>query len=207
MLGNNFMPNGVAPIFWGRFPLASTWLLLMSGLSLTIGHRALIRKDNKFRVQTWLSFLSTVVHFGRHHSFERSVFDARIRYHQFASKYWKKWTLNYYPKPVKRRYRMDGRPSGACGYAMNYTLSQKGMRRQYRTTQFPTIWVMDAVLRGVIFLTIQAFEYIVGDFNITDSIYGTLVYSLTGLHGFHVFVGVLCLFTFVLLSVRQYVSI
>lgn len=39
----------------------------------------------------------------------------------------------------------------------------------------------------------QIFEYIASFFSIADSVYGSLFFSLTGLHGFHVLVGVLFL--------------
>ena len=43
----------------------------------------------------------------------------------------------------------------------------------------------------------QAYEYasfiLVDGFNITSGIYGTIFFSLTGLHGFHVIVGVVLL--------------
>jgi len=41
------------------------------------------------------------------------------------------------------------------------------------------------------------FEYIASFFTIADSVYGSLFFSLTGLHGFHVFVGVIFLAMFV----------
>lgn len=43
------------------------------------------------------------------------------------------------------------------------------------------------------FLVFQIFEYIASFFSIADSVYGSLFFSLTGLHGFHVLVGVLFL--------------
>lgn len=48
-------------------------------------------------------------------------------------------------------------------------------------------------MRGVAFLVFQVFEYIASFFSIADSVYGSLFFSLTGLHGFHVLVGVLFL--------------
>jgi len=52
---------------------------------------------------------------------------------------------------------------------------------------------MDAFLitifLGFFFVFLQMFEYYEASFDISDSIYGTTFYSLTGLHGFHVVVG------------------
>ena len=36
---------------------------------------------------------------------------------------------------------------------------------------------------------LQAFEYIESTFTLSDSVYGSTFYMLTGLHGFHVIVG------------------
>lgn len=58
-------------------------------------------------------------------------------------------------------------------------------------------WLIVTILLGVGFLGGQAFEYtnlIVNDgFSITSGIYGSIFFSLTGLHGLHVTVGVLVL--------------
>jgi len=58
-------------------------------------------------------------------------------------------------------------------------------------------WLIITLLLGVGFLGAQAFEYanfiLVDGFNITSGIYGTIFFSLTGLHGFHVIVGVVLL--------------
>lgn len=59
--------------------------------------------------------------------------------------------------------------------------------------QNPFIWLGDTIVRGFVFLTLQAYEYQSGLFNISDSVFGATFYSLTGLHGVHVFVGVLML--------------
>jgi heme/copper-type cytochrome/quinol oxidase subunit 3 len=61
---------------------------------------------------------------------------------------------------------------------------------------------MDTVLKGFVFLMYQAYEYTSSMFSITDSIYSSVFYSLTGLHGIHVFVGVTFLFVFVLVTTQ-----
>jgi len=42
---------------------------------------------------------------------------------------------------------------------------------------------------AVLFTLLQVGEYLEAPFNISDSIYGTVFFSLTGLHGFHVIIG------------------
>lgn len=49
------------------------------------------------------------------------------------------------------------------------------------------------IIAGFSFLACQRYEYSHAQFDMTDGIYGTVFYSLTGLHGIHVFVGVVFL--------------
>jgi heme/copper-type cytochrome/quinol oxidase subunit 3 len=46
------------------------------------------------------------------------------------------------------------------------------------------------ILSGFTFIYSQLFEYSASSFDITDSVYGSTFYTLTGLHGLHVLVGV-----------------
>jgi heme/copper-type cytochrome/quinol oxidase subunit 3 len=46
------------------------------------------------------------------------------------------------------------------------------------------------VAAGVAFVYCQNYEYSHASYDITDGIYGTVFYSLTGLHGLHVIAGV-----------------
>lgn len=43
------------------------------------------------------------------------------------------------------------------------------------------------------FIIAQAYEYTHAPFSISDGIYGTIFYTLTGLHGMHVIVGIIFL--------------
>jgi cytochrome c oxidase subunit 3 len=45
------------------------------------------------------------------------------------------------------------------------------------------------VILAAIFTLFQVFEYLESSFTISDSVYGTTFYMLTGLHGFHVLIG------------------
>ncbi len=58
------------------------------------------------------------------------------------------------------------------------------------------------ILLGTTFLIIQINEYAHLAFSPQDQMFGTIFYSLTGLHGFHVFVG-LSVLTFCLLRARR----
>jgi len=49
------------------------------------------------------------------------------------------------------------------------------------------------IVLGIIFIMLQAGEYFDATFCITEGIYPSTFYLLTGLHGFHVFVGIIFL--------------
>ena len=49
------------------------------------------------------------------------------------------------------------------------------------------------LLLAVVFLGVQAFEYVDSSVMISDGSYGSCFYLLTGFHGFHVLVGMLML--------------
>jgi heme/copper-type cytochrome/quinol oxidase subunit 3 len=54
------------------------------------------------------------------------------------------------------------------------------------------------IILGVLFTTLQAYEYIEADFNISDGVYGSTFYMATGFHGVHVIIGttflIVCLY-------------
>ena len=73
--------------------------------------------------------------------------------------------------------------------------AQSAIRRDDRD-QFQG-WLIVTVILGVLFLGVQVYEYanfIFNDgFTITSGIYGTVFFSLTGLHGLHVTIGLILL--------------
>ena len=81
----------------------------------------------------------------------------------------------------------------ASGFSAHW--AQNAIRRDDRD-QFQG-WLIVTILLGVSFLGAQAYEYINFIFNegfsISSGIYGTVFFSLTGLHGIHVTAGVLLL--------------
>lgn len=63
------------------------------------------------------------------------------------------------------------------------------------------------ILLGLLFLSLQIFEYYESYFNISDSIYSCSFFLLTGLHGMHVFLGCILLFNSLIYFCKRYCSI
>ena len=55
------------------------------------------------------------------------------------------------------------------------------------------IYLFLTILLGVLFEMLQVIEYSLTPFNLNDLVFGNIFYFLTGLHGFHVFVGIIFL--------------
>jgi len=50
------------------------------------------------------------------------------------------------------------------------------------------------LILAIMFTSLQGVEYVNASFNISDGVYGSCFFMLTGFHGFHVFVGTIALF-------------
>ena len=59
---------------------------------------------------------------------------------------------------------------------------------------------------AIVFTLFQYIEYSNADFSIADSIYGTVFYASTGLHGFHVIVGTIFIFWSFTRLIKYYIS-
>ncbi len=68
------------------------------------------------------------------------------------------------------------------------------------------LWLVATFVMGAIFLALQAREYGELGFTPKDQAFGSIFFSLTGLHGFHVFVGLLLLGFCIIRSVRGHFS-
>ena len=61
--------------------------------------------------------------------------------------------------------------------------------------KFNTLFhLLITLLFGVLFLILQMTEYYYAQFNFSDSIFGSIFFITTGLHGLHVLVGIIFLF-------------
>ena len=52
-------------------------------------------------------------------------------------------------------------------------------------------WLVASIVLGGIFLCIQAYEFATNGFGLSDGVFGSTFYTLTGFHGAHVLVGLL----------------
>jgi len=55
------------------------------------------------------------------------------------------------------------------------------------------LYLILTIILGFIFLSLQYVEYVVAEFTITDSVYGSTFFVSTGWHGIHVMIGVILL--------------
>jgi cytochrome c oxidase subunit 3 len=71
-------------------------------------------------------------------------------------------------------------------FTMQYAVMQ--IQRGNRTGLIN--WLIVSIVLGVVFLTMQLYDYSQLPFRADDTIYGTTFYTLTGFHGLHVTGGV-----------------
>lgn len=226
--GGSYNAKGVVAFYWYRIPLLNTLLLLSSGLSLTIGHILLISNDKTLKLKIWYNILvmlevlnianDSVINIGSSKiNFNPindmvSFLNKIIKNFKIKSNFFKKVTTTI-SNVIENKYfnTIDNNLSEMVVFRINsdrtllvlptiYTLNLKKDRNLVFNTC--TFWIMDTVLKGFVFLMYQAYEYTSSMFSITDSIYSSVFYSLTGLHGIHVFVGVTFLFVFVLVTTQ-----
>src|SRR5918911_4275788 len=71
-----------------------------------------------------------------------------------------------------------------------FASAQDGLQRQLR------LWLLATVIIGATFVGVQVYEYrhlIEKGFVPSEGLYGSTFYTMTGFHGFHVTMGVLCM--------------
>ena len=77
----------------------------------------------------------------------------------------------------------------SSSFTMHWTL--EGVRNENRNAL--RVGILTTFLLGLTFLTIQINEYVHIGFSPADNAQGTIFYCLTGLHGAHVFIGLMLL--------------
>lgn len=199
--GGTYIPEGLVVFFWYRIPLLNTLLLLASGLSLTIAHILLVESDKVYRLRAWIKYTSAIYTYrvaglikGKNDTMVR-VMANLLSKNLFWIRYKTKLATDIQSNSI--RYSRDG----VSILPKTFLLKYKSIDESAVFT--PSFWVLDTVLKGFVFLMYQAYEYTSSMFAINDSVYGAVFFSLTGLHGLHVFVGVMFLFTFVIVALAK----
>jgi len=79
--------------------------------------------------------------------------------------------------------------------------------KEFAKTSFgrsPDIYLVDTILRGLVFLLCQYIEYHFAPFSLSDGIYGSVFFMATGLHGLHVMVGLSALWCCLVVRLLSY---
>lgn len=123
-----------------------------------------------------------------------------LRYLGFKRKTW--FTKTAYYRAYAHIHRIgrvaqDSQINLSKSYVVKYSNTPKN------STWQSNFWLLDTVIKGFVFLIYQAYEYTSCMFSINDSVYGAVFFSLTGLHGLHVFIGVFFLFTSLVVTLRK----
>jgi cytochrome c oxidase subunit 3 len=63
-----------------------------------------------------------------------------------------------------------------------------------RSKKQAVISLLLTIILAIVFTALQVLEYCDASFTISDSVFGSCFYMATGFHGFHVFIGTICLF-------------
>lgn len=220
--GGSYIPKGIVPFFWYRIPLLNTILLLSSGLSLTISHILVMELDklkkafiwtntiSKYRAISWfnpnsIDLNQEIIYLDKKHSVNVDWFVKRLQFmsNMFFINRKGSWLLkNVGGRSYNHLYKF-GRISHdfQVHTSKSFITSNSNMPRE-STWQF-NFWMLCTVVFGFIFLIYQIYEYTSCLFSINDSSYGAVFFSLTGLHGLHVFIGVMSLFLVMVVSLKK----
>jgi cytochrome c oxidase subunit 3 len=85
-------------------------------------------------------------------------------------------------------------PLGLLGTALLLTSSltfHLGVRAAGRgTTRSLKGWILGTMALGIVFIGVELYDWITLDFSVSTHAYGTLYYTMTGIHGLHVLAGI-----------------
>lgn len=213
--GGTYTPNGIVPFYWFRIPLLNTLLLLASGLSLTIAHTLMAENDKFLKVSIWVKVFGntklvswlkpklgklqrSLVYGGFRYLCKFKWFLKRLQHSIVRFSLSKKKTS--YLKSYENRSYNHLQRFGRVGNDFQINMSRSFLvdfKKTSRGTSWQAnFWIIDTVIKGFIFLIYQAYEYTTCMFSINDGVFGAVFFTLTGLHGLHVFLGVM----FILIS-------
>lgn len=229
--GGTYAARGIVPFYATRIPFLNTLLLLSSGLSLTIAHTLVVESDKLTKAAIWLDSLALklgtewdnlcneintgyIINPGFGHPLEYLLVAFQIyqkRSQQVSVKVdiskKKGLSLTKLGSDNKEscvdkvgRVSNDFQVNLPKSFLINFKFDEKNIVWQ------PNYWILDTVLKGFVFLIFQAYEYTSCMFSMNDSVYGAVFFSLTGLHGIHVYLGVMFLLFGLLVNLKKNMS-
>jgi heme/copper-type cytochrome/quinol oxidase subunit 3 len=201
-IGSIWPPYNLFPMNTFRWPFFNTTLLLLSGVTVNVFYYTLksqnIFKINKFDFKYMKSFfnqkmskLNTNFSFSYEEKlpsfFINCLHSSSLKEMRFFFKVFSnisKTSKNFYNKVFVSTFI--------------YEFLEWRLKLIYSSLIY-------TIFFGILFIYCQYYEYMHASFDITDGIYGSIFYTLTGLHGAHVIIGVILLIiVFFRLVFKQY---
>lgn len=231
--GGSYTPKGLVPFYSFRIPLLNTLLLLASGLSLTVAHTLIIESDRLIKILIWIDTLSSKI-ISDLFNFWNDIIGGFVA-EDFSGDYEDKnyfiTSEQFYKRLVQLSSKLGLYKKGGLSVSMfgidsysnsldkvgrlsndfqinipkSYIINFKSLQKN--TIWQPNYWILDTVLKGFVFLIFQAYEYTSCMFSMNDGVYGAVFFSLTGLHGIHVFLGVMFLLFALLVNLKKNISV
>lgn len=202
-IGSIWPPYNIYPMNAFRWPFFNTTILLLSGVTVNVFYYTLksqnIFKINKVDFNYMLnSFDKNKIKNNNNFTFcyEEKVpsFMKKSNYNNISSNEIN-FFCNLFPTYFKKNKNFI------------YTAIASSFFYEFLEWRLKLIYssLIYTIILGIIFIYCQYFEYTHASFDITDGIYGSIFYTLTGLHGAHVIIGVILLiFVFIRMIFNQY---
>lgn len=148
-------------------PMVNSLLLLSSGLSATYAHTAI---TNLFVV----------------HNTKKTVIEYLLNANEIHNSYKTEQEVSAYNKELSIKNM-----TSELEIEKNYKKDELFLNEWSQKIALWALW--DTIARGIAFMSVQAYEYSELPFGITDNVYTTIFFIITGLHGLHVGLGLVAL--------------
>lgn len=163
-IGAQWPPEGILTISWFGAPLMNTLLLLASSFAVTSSHHILLDVDDP-------------------KGLEAAFREIRLDYDDP--------TIDVDEEEIEMQNTLSYRD--LLHYGQSFREFEFGTNSWILRSVEAASLLRGAVYLGLLFLFFQWFEYSNASFSISDSVFGSCFFMLTGLHGFHVLVGAIFL--------------
>jgi heme/copper-type cytochrome/quinol oxidase subunit 3 len=165
-IGCIWPPKGIIPLETWNIPFLNTLILLSSGVAVTWSHLELLSSDQS----TFVLYKSRFDPYKARFLNSNTVFTAHPTN-----------VLTYYTK-IKDPLKLTPE-----------NLQQYDTTWRQNAFQNAILGLALTLFYGVLFTLFQRYEYINAKFDISDSVYGSTFFIITGLHGLHVVAGTIFL--------------